>query len=190
MVLTSQQASETLGEVAAAQRKASVLQGYAKSAPHFTLWGLIWVAGYAGTELLPAQAGLLWLTLDVIGIAGSFMMVRANAAASERSAAYSRPAQSASFLICVLAFVAFMGAAYYIMRPHTNAQFGAFPPLVMALLYTVVGSRAGTRWVAIGVAIGVLTVVGYALLREHFMLWMAFVGGGALLLTGFWMRRV
>jgi hypothetical protein len=33
-------------------------------------------------------------------------------------------------------------------------------------------------------------MVGYVLFREHFMLWMAFVGGGALLLTGVWMRRV
>jgi hypothetical protein len=60
----------------------------------------------------------------------------------------------------------------------------------MALLYTVIGSLAGARWVTIGVALGVLTVVGYALMREHFMLWMAVVGGSALLLTGFWMRRV
>jgi hypothetical protein len=61
---------------------------------------------------------------------------------------------------------------------------------VMALMYMVIGTLAGARWTVIGVALGVLTVVGYAFMREHFMLWMAIVGGGALLLTGFWMRRV
>ena len=55
MVLTSQQASESLGEVAAAQRKARQLQGYSKAAPHLFLWGLIWLVGYAGTEFVPGM---------------------------------------------------------------------------------------------------------------------------------------
>ncbi len=190
MVLTTQQASETLGEVAAAQRRVSVLQGYSKAAPHFLLWGLIWAVGYAGTELLPARAGLLWLALDAIGMIGSFLLVRANSSPGAVSLPASRSKQSVNFFVIAVAFVAFMGATYYVMQPHTTVQFAAFPPLVMALLYTVIGTLAGTRWIIIGVALAALTVVGYALLREHFMLWMALVGGGALLLTGFWMRRV
>ncbi|MEO8309038.1 MAG: hypothetical protein ABI616_13475 [Pseudomonadota bacterium] len=190
MAITTQQASDTLDEVAAAQRKISVLQGYAKGAPHFLLWGVLWAAGYAGTELLPAHAGLLWLAIDAIGLIGSFLLVRANAAPGARSAAGSRSAQSINFFVIALAFAGFIGATYYIMRPDTSAQFGAYPALVMALMYTVIGTRAGARWMVIGVALGVLTVLGYALMREHFMLWMAFVGGGALLLTGVWMRRV
>jgi hypothetical protein len=184
MVLTSQQASETLSEVAAAQRKASVLQGYAKSAPHFFLWGLVWAVGYAGTEVYPTLVGPLWMVLDIIGVAGSFLLSRAAAAPEVRAQ------RSANFLVLALAITTFMGATYYVMRPHTSAQYGAFPPLILAFIYTFVGTRAGTRWVVIGTALWLLTVVGYALVREHFMLWMAFVGGGALLLTGVWMRRV
>jgi hypothetical protein len=190
MVLTTQQASETLGEVAAAQRKVSVLQGYAKAAPHFLLWGVLWAIGYAGTEFFPAQAGLLWLAIDAIGITGSFLLVRAYSRPGEVAVPGSRSKQPLNFFVIALAFVAFMGATYYVMQPHTNVQFAAFPPLVMALLYTVIGTLAGTRWIVIGVALAALTVVGYALLREHFMLWMALVGGSALLLTGVWMRRV
>jgi hypothetical protein len=190
MVLTTQQASETLGEVAAAQRKVSVLQGYAKGAPHFLLWGVLWAIGYAGTEFFPTQAGVLWLAIDAIGLVGSFLLVRANAVPGERSGAGSRAKQSANFIVIALAFVGFIAATYYVMRPDTSAQFGAYPALVMALMYMVIGTLAGARWTVIGVALGVLTVVGYAFMREHFMLWMAIVGGGALLLTGFWMRRV
>ncbi len=190
MVLTTQQASETLGEVAAAQRRVSRLQGYAKGAPHFILWGVLWAIGYAGTEFFPAQAGLLWLAIDAIGIIGSFLLVRANSSPGAVSLPASRSKQSVNFFVIALAFVAFMGATYYIMQPHTNVQFAAFPPLVMALLYTVIGTLAGTRWIVIGVAMAALTVLGYALLREHFMLWMALVGGGALVLSGIWMRRV
>ena len=184
MVLTSQQASETLDEVAAAQRKAYVLQGYAKGAPHFFLWGLIWAVGYAGTALFPALSGKLWLVLDVMGAGGSFLIARA---------AYDpavRAKRSVNFLVLMLGFVAFMGATYYILRPQTSMQYGAFPPLLMAFIYTCVGAFAGARWLVIGIGMWVLTLGGYVLVPEHFLLWMAVVGGGALLLTGAWMRRV
>jgi hypothetical protein len=184
MVLTSQQASETLGEVAAAQRKARQLQGYSKAAPHLLLWGLIWLVGYMGTEFLPASAGLLWLVLDVIGIGGSFLIGRASASPEVR------PEQSVNFVIAAIAIGAFIGATYYVMQPTTGAQFGAFPALIIALLYIAVGTVAGRRWMITGIAVGALTVLGYAFMREHFMLWMAFVGGGALLLASAWMRRV
>jgi hypothetical protein len=167
-----------------------VLRGYSKAAPHFLLWGVIWAVGYAGAELLPARAGLLWLACDAIGITGSFLLVRVNSSPGEVPVWGARSRQSINFFVIALAFVAFMGATYYVMQPHSSVQYAAFPPLVMALLYTVIGTLAGTRWIAIGVALAALTVVGYALLREHFMLWMALVGGSALLLTGAWMRRV
>jgi hypothetical protein len=184
MVLTSQQASESLGEVAAAQRKARQLQGYSKAAPHFFLWGLIWAVGYAGMEFYPGNAGMMWLVLDVIGIAGSFLIGRASATPAVRSQL------SVKFVIAAVALAAFISATYYVMQPTTSAQAGAFPALLLALLYTGVGTIAGTRWIVVGVAVAALTLIGYAFLREHFMVWMALFGGGSLLLTGAWMRRV
>ena len=184
MVLTTQQASESLGEVAAAQRKARQLQGYSKGAPHFLLWGLIWALGYSGTEFVPQIAGKLWLVLDAIGIVGSFLIARAAYDPAVRSA------RSVNFLAIGFAFIAFWGATFYILQPQTNAQVGAFPALLMAFVYTCVGTFAGARWLVIGIALWILTVAGYVLVPAHFMLWMAIVGGGALLLTGAWMRRV
>lgn len=35
-----------------------------------------------------------------------------------------------------------------------------------------------------------LTLGGWLWLLEIFVLWMAFVGGGSLILTGFWLRKV
>jgi hypothetical protein len=34
-----------------------------------------------------------------------------------------------------------------------------------------------------------LTLFGYVTLASHFYLWMAVVGGGALVLAGLWLRR-
>ena len=171
MVLTSQQASETLDEVAAAQRKAYVLQGYAKGAPHFFLWGLIWAVGYAGTALFPALSGKLWLVLDVIGVGRQFP----DRTRGLRSGGQGKAVRE--FPRVVLGFIAFWGATFYVLQPQTTAQYGAFPALLMAFIYTCVGAFAGARWLVIGVAMWALTVGGYVLVPAHFMLWMAIVGG-------------
>jgi hypothetical protein len=76
-----------------------------------------------------------------------------------------------------------------VLRPHDVLQYGAFPPLVMAFAYTAIGIWRGIRWAAVGVALGILTVAGYALLPAYFMAWMAVFGSASLLLTGLWMRR-
>ena len=43
---------------------------------------------------------------------------------------------------------------------------------------------------AIGLAITVLTLIGYFYIAGAFPLWMAFVNGGGLILGGLWMRRI
>lgn len=191
MSISPQQAAEALQAVAQTQQRSSILRGYEYGAPHFLLWGCIWVVGFGCTELFAAQVGRIWLALDIIGIGGSYLLVRAApsgisiaAPAGEASAA-----KSWRFLGAGLAITAFMGGTYYVMAPHTSAQYGAFPALMMAFLYTLTGIYRGPRWAVIGIALWCLTVLGYAVLREHFMLWMAAVGGSSLLLTGFWMRR-
>jgi hypothetical protein len=43
--------------------------------------------------------------------------------------------------------------------------------------------------VAAGVVIAALTLGGFFFIPRYFLLWMAAVGGGALMLAGFWMER-
>jgi len=185
MPISTQEAAEALSDIALAQQRASILRGYERGAPHFVLWGLIWVVGYSLSDVAPNMAGPGWLLLDAIGIAGSYFLGRASAAnASVASKDYGR-----RFSAVGVTLFAFIFATYFIMKPHSAAQYGAFPALLMAAIYTVVGIWRGSRWTVSGVVLGVFTVAGFALLREHFMLWMAVAGGGALLLTGLWLRR-
>jgi hypothetical protein len=44
------------------------------------------------------------------------------------------------------------------------------------------------RWLAAGISLSVLTMVGYLYVPQHFMLWMAVFGGGTLIASGFWMK--
>jgi hypothetical protein len=185
MAISTEQAAAALSDIARAQHRALILCGYERGAPHFVLWGLIWVLGYTLTDVAPGTAGPGWLVLDAIGIASSYLLGRAAAAnAHVASKDYSR-----RFAAMAATLFAFTCATYFVMRPNSGAQFGAFPALLMAAIYTMVGIWRGLRWAVSGVVLGVFTIAGFVLFKQHFMLWMAAAGGGALLLTGLWLRR-
>jgi hypothetical protein len=184
MPMTTQEAANALQDIALTQQRASTLRGYERGAPHLILWGIVWAIAYGICDLAPALATPAWLVLDVIGITGSFFIGRA-AVADKSQARYGW--RFAGFGVTAVAFVV---ATYYILQPHELAQFGAFPALFIALIYTVIGIWRGSRWTVAGVTLGVCCVAGYAFFKEHFMLWMAIVGGGTLVLSGLWLRRV
>ena len=180
--VSPQQAADALLDVRRAQHRLSVLRGYEYGAPHFLLWGCVWVAGYASTALWPANAGVIWLVLDALGVLGGLLIVRATPSDGTRSA------KSWRFLGSGATILAFILATYYVLAPSSGPQFAAFPALVMAVAYVLVGLWRGPRWIVVGLVVGGSTVIGYGLLHQYFMLWMAAVGGGSLLLTGLWMR--
>jgi hypothetical protein len=185
MPISTEEAAEALKNIALVQRRAAILRGYERGAPHVILWGLIWVVGYGLSDVVPSIAGPTWLVLNVVGVAGSFLLGRA-AVVGVSMAAEGHGRRFAALSAAMLAFIL---ATYYVMKPHDAVQFGAFPPLLVATIYTVLGIWRGARWAASGVVLGVCTVAGFALFKEHFMLWMAAVGGSILLATGFWLRR-
>ena len=88
-----------------------------------------------------------------------------------------------------VAVVLFIGALFAIMPPHTDAQVAAFFPILVALFYLLIGVwTEGARMIVLGLAVGALTLFGFFYLAPYFALWMAVVGGGGLILGGFWLR--
>ncbi|WP_042338501.1 hypothetical protein [Paraburkholderia ferrariae] len=84
--------------------------------------------------------------------------------------------------------------AFYILvlnifQPVTGPQSATLIALIVALFYVLAGLWLGARFVVAGIVLAVLTVFGYFMLAAHFYLWMAVVGGGALMLAGLWLRR-
>jgi hypothetical protein len=90
----------------------------------------------------------------------------------------------------VLALLVFFVAALLVMTPQTRRQVSTFIALTVALAYTVVGLWAGPRWIVAGVAVGALSLIGHFHIPAHFNAWMGLVGGGVLVLSGVWLRRV
>ena len=183
MSLTSKEAAETLSDVEQAGRRSAQAFGYRKASPHLIMWGAIWALGYSGTDQWPMYSNWIWGALLVLGCLGGV--------AIGRQAAIGKGGPHAWRMFALFAVILlFVCATYAIMRPTQGAQLAAYPALLTGAVYGAVGLWFGFRYVAAGALVIALTLVGYFFLREHIFLWLAFVGGGALILAGFWFRQI
>jgi hypothetical protein len=59
------------------------------------------------------------------------------------------------------------------------------------LFYCLIGIWVrGARMLMAGMTLAALTLFGFFFLKQYFALWMAVVGGGGLVLGGFWLKSV
>ncbi|HEX4271017.1 MAG TPA: hypothetical protein VHZ32_06505 [Rhizomicrobium sp.] len=182
--LTPQQAAQALKDAGATEKRSAEVYRYQRAAPYLLLWGIIWIVGYGGSDLLPRFAGRLWFGLLMIAMGASMAIGR------RASAAQPGPRANWRYSIAFTAIWCFFGATYSVMGPINHLQQGAFPPLVVALAYVLTGLWSGLRFVVAGMAVAALTLGGFFYLPQHFLLWEGLIGGGALILAGIWFRRV
>jgi hypothetical protein len=178
--LTPNEAADALRDIETAGRRSGRAFGYRTSGPHFMIWGAVWVVGYCGVDLLPRQAGWIWLVATVCGAVASAVYGRLSAGGSAVNGW-----RTLGLAVIVALFIT---ATMTIMWPVAPKAQASFVPLLAAACYSGVGLWAGARWIVAGAAIAVLTLVGFFYLHEHFNLWMAAIGGGGLMLAGLWMR--
>lgn len=179
MPVSQQEAAEALLMVESTESRSATLRGYRDAASQFFLWGVLWVVGYGLTQAMPARGAAIWAVVVVVGIAAGAVTLprRSGGSVAWRYAGV----MSALTMFCV--------ATVAVMRPHDGRQLAAFIPLVVATGYVICGIWLGGRLVVAGIALALLTLAGFFLLPAYFFAWMAIVGGGALLLAGFWLTR-
>ena len=187
MSLTSKEAAETLSDVERASRRSGRAYGYSKASPHLILWGLIWIVGYSATDLYPYLANYIWPGLVLLGSTVSYLVGKATREAGSPSQGKTAGLRMFGLIAVILVF---MAATYSIMGPIHGMQPAAFPALLIGTIYCAAGLWAGVRFLVVGALVIALTLTGYFFLSEHFLLWMGFVGGGALVLAGIWFRQV
>ena len=181
MTVSRAEASAALADVDVAQSRSAQLRGYQSAAPHLIIWGIAWAVGYTATDLAPGWTNAAWLTVVPAGVVADIVVARAD-----------RPGNGAGAAIAwlLLIFFALVSGTIAVMQPRDPRQIGAFVPLVVAASYAIVGVMGAPRLLVLAGIIAALTVGGYFALPAHFVLWMAAVGGGSLVLGGLWLRRV
>jgi hypothetical protein len=140
----------------------------------------------------------IWVAIVTIGfIAGYLIAFRAEIrrAMQAGEAINLAPRRAAAWLRWTFSAIATIAAVFFaaslaVMSPVSPRQIGAFIPLIVAAGYALLGLWRGVRFIAVGAVLAGLTLGGFFLLPAYFGLWMAAVGGGALVLGGLWLRRV
>jgi len=182
MSIESREAAAALSDIEDVVRRVRQSRIYQLASLMLILWGVLVFAGYLVTWLTPRYAGYAWPAVYIAGIAGTAAISASNRARSGVRSFDIR--MFAAFLL----FVAF-GIFVCWLGHFTPRQLGTFWPVYFMLIYTIAGLWVGLAFVAIGLSIMALTLIGYFLIGDAFDLWMAFVNGGGLMLGGLWMRR-
>ena len=181
MTLSRAEASAALADVEAAQTRSATMRGYQSAAPHLIIWGIAWAVGYTATDLAPAWTNAAWPAVVVLGTIADIVVARADRLESGHGVAMGW---------LFLTFFVLVGGTIAIMQPHDPRQVGAFIPLVVAAAYAIIGVLGAPRLLVLSAIMAALTLAGFFALPAHFLLWMAAVGGGSLVLGGLWLRRV
>jgi hypothetical protein len=182
-MIDRQRAAEALSDIDDIVRRVRQSRLYELNSQIMVLWGVLVLAANVATWLWPRYGGYIWIAIDIVGVAGLFAISVLN---------YSRTRVRTFDIRTLVVFVLFFAFGYFcanLLGHFTPRQQGTFWPIYFMLFYTIAGLWFGYAFIAIGVGITVLTLIGYFLIGEAFPLWMAFVNGGGLILGGLWMRR-
>ncbi|MEO6843104.1 MAG: hypothetical protein ABI192_20360 [Bradyrhizobium sp.] len=184
-MIDSKEASEALSDIDEMVRRVRQSRTYELASLIMILWGVLVFAGNVATWLWPWQGYQIWISVDVVGILGTLA-----------TGAFTYPRTgvrtfNVQMLVAYLLFLAFGYFCSTVLGHFTPRQQGTFWPVYFMLFYSIAGLWFGYAFIAIGICITVLTLIGYFYIGGlAFLLWMAFVNGGGLILGGLWMRRI
>ena len=182
-MIDRQQAVDALSDIDDVVRRVRQSRLYDLNSRIMVLWGVLVFAGNVATWLSPRNGGYIWITVNVLGVAGMAAISVMN---------YSRTRIRTFDFRTLVVFVLFFAFGYFcanVLGHFTARQQGTFWPIYFMLFYTIAGLWFGYAFIAIGLGITALTLIGYFFIGEAFPLWIAFVNGGGLVLGGLWMRR-
>ena len=184
MTIDSKQASEALSDIDDMVRRVRQSRIYDIASLFMILWGVLVFAGNIATWLWPREGNYVWMSVNVVGLAGMFAI---------SAFSQSRTGVRSFDVRILVAYVLFFAFGYFcstMLGHFTPRQQGTFWPIYFMLFYSLAGLWFGYAFIAIGIGITVLTLIGYYYVGAAFLLWMAFVNGGGLILGGLWMRRI
>lgn len=197
MTLTPEEAAARLGDVQHVMKQSAKAFGHRVAAPHLILWGVIWVLGYSGAALLPQITGWIWFTLCMSGgLTSGWLSSRQQrqpplqrGVAKAIQGAAGRRVTLGRTVVMTVGLTLFCAVLFFILGPVAIKPAIVMPALIVGMVYFCVGLFWLPRLSITGVMIFALTVIGYLWLPlPELLFYMAFVGGGGLIVSGLWMR--
>jgi hypothetical protein len=181
--IDAKEAASALSDIEAIVQRVRQSRTYDIASLMMILWGVLVFAGNIATFAWPRYGGYIWIGVNAAGVVGSFAV---SVFDYPRTGVRSFDVRMA---MAFLLFFAFGLLASTVLGHFGPREMGAFWPIYFMLIYCIAGLWFGRAFIAIGLGITVLTLIGYFFVTgDAFLLWMAAVNGGGLILSGLWMR--
>jgi hypothetical protein len=148
------------------------------------MWGILVFTGNLLNWFVPREGSTIWISVDSLGVVGTAVLTTFD---------HQRTGTPSFDLRVLAAFVLYF--AFGLLCSSVLGHFGwremaTFWPVYAMLFYVLAGLWFGRAFVAIGLGIAALTLIGYFfVVGNAFLLWMAVADGGGLVVGGLWMRR-
>jgi hypothetical protein len=193
---TPDEARASLAEVdhVLAQTRHAIRQGV--SAPLLILWGCIWMVADTTTQFYPQAMSWLWSVLDLVGILGWVWIFRCQRHRVKSSRGWR---YGAFWGILFFYAVLWMNLLVPVDWPKTNQEWIAFEPMFRRLTtymhtvpmfaYVIGGLWLDPFFIWLGAVVTALIVFGFCFVQEYFYLWLAVTGGGALVVSGVFIKK-
>jgi len=187
-MITSGDARDALLSVAQVERRTQLAGAYSHASAHLVLAGIVWVISYAAIGALPVACwSVVTIPATVVAVIGGFLLSRRTASTGDPAARNATPVRA---LWLTAACVVFIAATDLLFSPTNLTPYLAFPALVMAFVYSLIGGLGlMPRFLWIGAAIFAVTIAGLMLTPQAIAFWIAAGGGGGLVLGGLWLRK-
>jgi len=193
---TKDEAQAALTEIdrVIARTRTAIAQG--PSAPILFLWGSIWMVADATTQFHPQALQWLWWVLDLIGVLGTWWLARRHRVRVKRPGAWR---YGVFWGVIFFYAILWMNLLVPVKWPETAQQWVSFEPTFRRLTayfhtipmfaYVIGGLFAGRFFIALGLLVTALILVGFCWVPDYFYLWLAITGGGSLILSGVFIRK-
>ena len=182
-MIDSKEASAALSEINEMVRRVRQSSIYDLASQFMVVAGALVTAGNLANFFAPGYSLVIWPTVSVLTVVASFVV-----SIFDFRRTGVRSFDFRVFLVFVM-FYAFGILCTAVLGHYGPREMGTFWPIYFMLFYCIAGLWFGRAFIAIGLTITVLTLIGYAFVGgASFLLWMALVNGGGLIVSGLWMR--
>jgi hypothetical protein len=183
MSIDSREASAALSDIKEMVQRVRQSRIYDIASQIMIASGMLVVAGNLINFVSPRQGAYIWISINILNVLVAAIIAMHGARRTGTHAFDHRV--FAAFAL----FYAFGILCCSVLGHFGPREQGAFWPIYFMLFYCIAGLWFGRAFIAIGLAITALTLIGYAFIGgASFLLWMALVNGGGLILSGLWMR--
>jgi hypothetical protein len=184
MTIDSKEASAALSDIKVMVERVRQSRIYDIASQIMIAAGVLVVAGNLINFVSPRHGAYIWITVNILNV----VVAAGLAMRSARSTGIH--AFDYRVFVAFALFYAFGVFCCNVLGHFGPREQGTFWAIYFMLFYCLAGLWFGRAFIAIGLAITVLTLIGYAFIGgASFLLWMALVNGGGLVLSGLWMRR-